>query len=148
MNVPASRTLPAQGGAFMERLRRQTRTHAALQALRSSIAQERRILSVVEYVIYRSVLTPLQAAWLLLATSPRHCDCLALLNALHLKAPEFGVAPGSSTLHGGVYDLSQVVEATGRGQVVVSSDGVVTLQSASPLSPREQDADLPGGNGT
>ena len=75
----------------MERLRHQARTSALLHSLCDNIAQERRVLSVVECVVFRSVLTPLQAAWLLIATYPSHCDCLAMLNALHLRAPDMGV---------------------------------------------------------
>lgn len=43
---------------------------------------EQRAASELDYITLRRILSPLQAAWLILESYPRKCDCLALSQAV------------------------------------------------------------------
>ena len=116
-----------QGGSFMRRIQHQTRTNAVLAALRRSLLQEQRIVSVVEYIVLRNILTPLQSAWLLLATYPQHCDCLALLNALYLRRKDLGLTEDTPDAGLRGFDLTAVLTAENFGRVRVTLEGVVVV---------------------
>lgn len=93
-----------------------------LSALRVSLFHEQRIVAVVEYVVFHTILSGAQAAWLMMATYPQSCDCLALLNALHLRRHDLGITDdaGSSDKALRKFDLTAVLTAGRVGTVRVS----------------------------
>ncbi|KAK9809144.1 hypothetical protein WJX72_010119 [[Myrmecia] bisecta] len=61
---------------------------AAVQALEDNLAEEQRIYSEEDYVLFNDLLTPVQGAWLHLKAFPDHCDPLPLMAAVEILHPE------------------------------------------------------------
>jgi hypothetical protein len=53
-----------------------------LASLHDSLSAEMEQWSAQEHVLF-NILTPVQCAVLVIRTYPEHCDCLAIVNAVH-----------------------------------------------------------------
>ena len=68
--------------AYFHRHRNAFRTNSVMQRLRANLSSEQRALAELDSLVYTRLLNELQTATCLMATFPRPCDALSLLNAV------------------------------------------------------------------
>eukprot|EP00891_Asterochloris_glomerata_P000767 jgi/Astpho2/767/fgenesh1_pg.00016_%23_19_t len=62
----------------------QQRLRGVLRALEENLRQEQRATCEQEFVTFKHLLTPIQGGLFVTQAFPDHCDCLALVNAVHV----------------------------------------------------------------
>jgi hypothetical protein len=67
---------------FFKRHKNTYDTAVAFRRLRNNLAEEQKALAELDYLVYMKLLDPLQLAKCVLATYPKHCDVVSLLNAV------------------------------------------------------------------
>lgn len=89
--------------SFIQKSKHSSRTHMALDKLKTNLREEQKLISELEYMTFNRVMNPIQGAWAILGAKPLHCDCLTLLNAICELKPAGGDSSKSivgSTSHG------------------------------------------------